>query len=47
MKNILFLLALIQFSYTQAQEAWVYENDYKHPAQILETYDGGTLILAM
>lgn len=46
MKNILFLLALIQFSYSQAQEPWVYENSYFEGKQILEAYDGGTLVLA-
>ena len=46
MKNILYLLALIQFSYTQAQEPWVHENSYYHGFQILESYDGGTIILA-
>lgn len=46
MKKILFIITLILFSYTQAQELWVYENEYQHPAQILESYDGGTLILA-
>ena len=46
MKNILFLIVLLHFSYTQAQELWVYENEYAYGKQILETYDGGTLILA-
>lgn len=44
MKNILFLLALIQFSYSQAQEPWVYENSYFEGKQILEAYDGGFLV---
>jgi outer membrane protein assembly factor BamB len=47
MKNILFLIALLHFSYTQAQEPWVYENDYGKGTQILESYDGGTLLLAI
>ena len=46
MKNILFLIVLLHFSYTQAQEPWVYENEYAYGKRILETYDGGTLILA-
>ena len=46
MKNILYLLALIQFSYSQAQAPWLYENDYALGKHLLETYDGGTVILA-
>ena len=47
MKKVLFILAFLSFSYTQAQEAWVYENNYGVGRQILESYDGGTLILAI
>jgi len=47
MKNILFLIALLHFSYIKAQETWVYENDYGKGTQILESYDGGTLLLAI
>ena len=46
MKKILFLIVLLHFSYTKAQEPWVYENEYGKGKQILETYEGGVLILA-
>jgi hypothetical protein len=46
MNRIFFILLLIQFSYSQAQEPWLYENSYDHGFQILESYDGGTIILA-
>ena len=45
MNRLVLLLFLIQFSYTQAQDTWVYENSY-YGYQILESYDGGTIILA-
>ena len=46
MNRLVLILFLIQFSYTQAQEPWVYENSYFEGKQILEAYDGGTLVLA-
>jgi outer membrane protein assembly factor BamB len=47
MQNLIFILVFLLFSYTQAQETWVYENNYSVGRQILESYDGGTLILAI
>jgi len=46
MQNLIFILVFLLFSYTQAQETWVYENNYSVGRQILESYDGGMLILA-
>ena len=46
MSRLLVILTMFSFSYTQAQEPWVYENDYGKGKQILESYDGGVLVLA-
>ena len=46
MNRLLLLILCIQFSYTQAQESWLYENDYTKGQDLLESYDGGTVILA-
>jgi len=46
MNRLLVFILCIQFSYSQAQEPWLYENDYAKGKDILETYDGGTVILA-
>ncbi len=46
MKKILFILFFIQLSKTEAQEPWVFENSVDIAHQVLESYDGGTIILA-
>ena len=46
MNKIFFILLLIQFSYSQAQVPWLYENSFFTGKQILESYDGGSIILA-
>lgn len=46
MKRILLYILLIPFSYSYGQQSWLYENSYFEGKQILEAYDGGTLILA-
>jgi hypothetical protein len=46
MNKIFFILFLVQFSYGQAQEPWLYENSFYYAFQILESYDEGTIILA-
>jgi len=46
MRGVLFIVVLFHFSYIQAQVAWVYESEYSVGRKILESYDGGTLILA-
>lgn len=46
MKKLISLLLLSAFLNSQAQEAWVFENHFDKGFQILEAYDGGTLIVA-
>jgi len=46
MKRIFLYIFLIQFSYSWAQEFWLYENAYNHGFQMLESYDGGVIISA-
>ena len=46
MNRLLVFILCIQFSYSQAQTPWLYENSYDHSYQILESYDGGTILLA-
>ena len=46
MNRLLVFILCIQFSYSQAQEPWLYENDYALGKHLIETYDGGTVILA-
>lgn len=45
-KRFLGFLLFIQFSYSQAQEAWEYQNWYFYSYGILESYDGGALFLS-
>lgn len=45
-KIITTILLSILFSYSWAQEPWLYENSYFEGKQMLEAYDGGTLLLA-
>lgn len=45
-KRFLAFLLFIQFSYSQAQEAWEYQNWYFYSYDILESYDGGVLFLS-
>ena len=47
MKNLLFLLLNLSAWYSQAQSPWQYENNYAKGKQILESYDGGSLLLAI
>jgi len=47
MNRLLVFILCIQFSYSQAQEPWLYENDYALGKHLIETYDGGTVILAI
>ena len=46
MKRLLTILFTLLFSYSQAQEPWLFENYFDKGFQILESYDGGTIILA-
>lgn len=46
MRKLIFIVVLFICAVSPAQESWLYENSYFEGKQILETYDGGTLILA-
>ena len=46
MKRLITVLFIMLFSYSWAQEPWLYENTYNHGFQILESYDGGVIISA-
>ena len=45
MRGYIIYIALLLGSLVNAQNPWLYENSY-YGFQILEAYDGGTLILA-
>jgi hypothetical protein len=47
MKKLFILLAFIQFNLVNAQEPWVFQYYFDHAFQILESYDGGTVMLAV
>jgi hypothetical protein len=44
MKKLFILLAFIQLSLVNAQEPWVFQNNYAIGYQILQSYDGGVVI---
>lgn len=46
MKHLFLILFSILISNTQAQEPWLFENDYALGKYMIESYDGGTLVLA-
>ena len=45
MNRLLVFILCIQFSYSQAQEPWILENNDVHAHQFIESYDGGLVFV--